>query len=155
MPNSRGLVVGLVLVALTLVPSSSADTPSPPTAQPAAVAHVEPAPTPADTVPATHPVSPIMLKLRAALDREREQIDALRLQLQPRVSHQEALALQRQIERVKLDTEVAILRIQADAAREAGHVTLAERLEVAATDLLTPPAATTPATRPAPRTAGR
>lgn len=155
MPSSRGFVVGLALVALTLVPSSSADIPSPPAAQPAIAAQVEPVPTPADTVPPARPVSPVMLRVRTALDREREQIDALRLRLRQKVGHQEAAALQREIERVKLDTEVAILRIQADVARKAGQVTLAERLEVAAAELLAPPAATTPAVRPAPRDPGR
>ena len=89
-------------------------------------------------VPAVPSRNPIMAEVRAAFDREREQIAALRARLQQQPDHQAALALQREIEKVKLDTEVAILRIQAGAAREAGHAALAERLEAAAKDLLDP-----------------
>jgi propanediol dehydratase small subunit len=97
----------------------------------------------------------MMLGVRAALDREREQIEILRTRLLATRDAQQALALQRQIEKVKLDTEAAILRIQAEAARKAGHTALAERLETAATELLVAPAPVTPAARPTPRGSSR
>lgn len=156
MPSSRSLlVVGLALVALAIAAPSSAETPSPGKVTPIAAAPAEPAAVPVDTVTPAPPRDPWMREVRVALDREREQIAGLRVRLQQKPDHQAALALQREIEKVKLDTEVAILRIQADAARKAGHAALAERLEVAAKDLLTPPAVTTLATRPAPRATGR
>jgi hypothetical protein len=155
MPTLRLLVAGISVGVVLSAAASIADTPSTNAPSPAAVAQEEPAPAPPDTAPATRAPSPLMLEVRAALEREREQVEALRARLKEKPGDREALALQREIESVKLDTEVTILRIQAGAARRAGHAALAERLEIAARDLLTPPAATTTAARPAPRAAGR
>ncbi len=155
MPDRQPLLAGLVLAALVLASASAAETPSSPATSPVAVAESVPIAVPADTVLSERPASAMMLEIRAALDREHEQVEGLRARLRQAPGHREALALQREIEQVKLGTEAAILRIQAGAARRAGYATLAERLEVAAQDLLAPPRATTLATRPAPRAAGR
>lgn len=155
MSTLRALSTGIALAALVLAAPSPAETPSGSATRPATVAPVEPAAAVADTLPAARHPSPMMLEVRAALERERERTETLRARLRERPGGQEALALQREIERVKLDTEVAILRIQAGAARKAGRTAQAERLEAAAADLLAPPPATAPVARPAPRAAVR
>ncbi len=155
MPTPRLLSAGVTFAALVLAAPSLADAPPTTAARPAAVAQAEPAVATGDSLPAARRMSPAMLDVLAVLDSEREQIEALRVRLRQVRGHREALEIQRDIERVKLDTEAAILRIQAEAARRAGHAALAERLEIAARDLLAPPVATTTAVRPAPRAAGR
>ena len=152
MPSLRLLFAGILVALLAPAVASAADTPGTTAAGPSAVAQEDPAAAAPDTAVAA---TPWMLEVRAALDREKEQIEALRTRLKAKPRDQEALALQREIERVKLETEAAILRVQAVAARTAGQAALAERLEIAARDLLTPPTATTTAARPAPRAAGR
>jgi len=108
-----------------------------------------------ETVTVAPARNPLMTEVRAALGREHEQLAALRARLAHTTDHRAALALQREIERVKLQTEVAILRIQASAARQAGHAALAARLDAAIENLLAPPAPAEPVKRPAPRASAR
>lgn len=150
-PATAVAVIGLLISA----GASLADTPSATTPKPSATAPAEPAAALPDTASLRRATSPMMLEVRAALDREREQVETLSARLKAKPGAREALALQREIERVKLDTEATLLRIQAGAARRAGHAALAERLEIAARDLLAPPTATATAARPTPRAGGR
>ncbi len=149
----------LCLVALLPAGPVPADTPAtrtPTTAVSAADsgAAAAPAATP-DTITVARERNPIMADVRAALEREREQVEALRVRLRGVTDHRAALAIQREIERVKLETEVSILRIQAGAARKAGRLALAKQIDEAIESLLAPPAPATPVTRPAPRAAAR
>ena len=142
----------LLVALLATTARAEAGRSAPATATPAA--GPDSAPVAVVRAPA-RPPSPMMLEIRAALDREREQIEGLRLRLRGASNAREALALERQVERVKLDTEIAILRIQADAARRAGRTALAARIDAAIGGLLAPPAPATPVARPAPHGSSR
>ena len=88
--------------------------------------------------------------MRAVLERERGQLDTLSVRLRTATSVREALACQLEIERVKRATEIALLRIQADAARRAGRTALAGQLEASIREIESPPVRGVPVSRPAP-----
>lgn len=70
-----------------------------------------------------------MKAIRAALDAEGEAVAELETRLAKSVDEGEILSLMREVERVKRETEWSVLRIQADFAREEGHVEQAEKIE--------------------------
>jgi hypothetical protein len=111
-----------------------------------------PAPVEEAAAPAVpkRPLSPMMTEIRALLDADAEQVAALRQRIAKASSPEEALVLQRQIEQLKLDTEVSLLRVQAKHARAAGRTEVASRLEAAISELLNPPKIQAPAARPVP-----
>lgn len=96
------------------------------------------------------PLSPLMIELRAVTDAEAVQVAALRERVAKAATPDEAIALQREIEKVKFDTEVALLRVQAKHARAGGRTEVAMRIEAAISELLNPPRIAAPAARPAP-----
>jgi len=111
----------------------------------------------ADTVSARvlrarqRPLSPMDTELMGVLDQEKAALAQLRLRFRATRDHREALAIQREIERLKVGTEVALLRIQADYARRQGRLATAQELEAAIHDILNPPVrpAVKPSERPA------
>jgi hypothetical protein len=144
------LVAVLVVLASVRDVARSADAPA---AAPASAATVGVTPAPA-TPPAAGRPSALMTEIRAALDAERDRVVALDARVRACTDRRQALALQREIESVKRDTEVTLLRIQATHARRAGRTALADRLEAAVAEMLAPPPpAATPVVRPEP--AGR
>jgi len=102
--------------------------------------------------PAPHarPLSPMLAEMQALLAAEREQLAALHARVAKAGSNDEALALQRAIEKLKFDTEVSLLRVQAKHARQAGRTEVAARIEAAITELLNPPKIVAPSARPVP-----
>ena len=125
--------------------------------QPAKAAPVAPASSaeaPAALAPApaapVRAASPMRLEMQALLAAEHEQVLALRERAAKAPSADEALALQREIEKLKFDTEVSLLRVQAKHARAAGRTEVATRIEAAVTELLSPPKVMAPAARPVP-----
>lgn len=91
--------------------------------------------------PAARTLSPLMTELRTLLDEERTSLASLGRQLAGTHDQASALAIQREVARVKLSTEVALLRVQAKHARAAGHAAFADELEAAARELESPTAA--------------
>jgi len=83
-------------------------------------------------------VSPMFAEMRGTLDAERSQLAVLHERFLRAATPAAALAIQREIERLKADTEVALLRIQATWARRAGKIEVATRIEAAITELITP-----------------
>jgi hypothetical protein len=141
------LVAVLFLLASARDVVRSADAP---TAAPAGAAPVGVTPAPVPQ-PAVSRSSALMTEIRAALDAERDRVAALDARVRACTDRRQALALQREIESVKRDTEVTLLRIQATHARRAGRTALAERLEAAVAEMLAPPPpAATPVVRPEP-----
>ena len=84
--------------------------------------------TPARIVP-KRPRTPMDVELFAILDRQREALAALRTRFKDAKDDRTALAVQREIDRLKRDTEISLLRVQADWARRAGRVEGARRIE--------------------------
>jgi hypothetical protein len=86
----------------------------------------------------TPPPTPHMLEIRAALDDGDRAISALRARLSPTASRAETTELKRRIARAKLESEAALLRIQASWARTEGREDLARRFESEAVAVLAP-----------------
>lgn len=151
----------LVSVSLAFAQEAKAPPPSVEKSGSAEVAKVAPvapasalAPAPEGETPAPavtkRPLSPMMLELQAVMTAEAEQVAALRQRAAKATSPDEALALQREIEKLKFDTEVSLLRVQAKHARAGGRTEVAARIEAAISDLLNPPKIAAPAARPVP-----
>ncbi len=98
--------------------------------------------------------SPLALALQATLDREAETMAALQVRLAATRDGETAFALQKQMEQLKFDTEIALLQVQADHHRIGGRVAAAEQLEAVIRDMKAPPRAFAPIQRPAPAGAG-
>jgi hypothetical protein len=102
---------------------------------------------------------PMAADMRAAVEHERTSLAELSRRFRAASSPEAALAVQREIERVKHETELTLLRIQADYARRAGLAGVAARIEAAIEEMTRPapsrldprapdrPARTTPAGR--------
>jgi hypothetical protein len=105
---------------------------------------------PPGAVVVKRPASPLMLDLMAVMDAEEKQIGVLQAKLAQATDAVSAIAVQREIEKVKFDTEVALLRVQATHARRAGRTALAVRIDAAIEEMLRPVARGVPIERPAP-----
>jgi hypothetical protein len=75
--------------------------------------------------------SPLVQELLAVADEERHRILELRRAIAAASDHARHLALQREVEAVKLATEIRLLRIQADHARRVGRARVADELDAA------------------------
>jgi hypothetical protein len=161
-PNSRpwiALALGLVLGAFAPVHADEA--PAAPKVEPAeapaaapvgplsAEAPDAPAATEAPVLPRRQP-SPMMVAIRAVLDAEAATVNGLRERIRAARTPDEAIALQRELERAKFEAEVSILRVQAKFAREGGRTALAEHLDAAIAQLTNPTKPVAPAARPIP-----
>ncbi len=104
------------------------------------------APTP--TTKRVAKLSPMMTEIRALLDGERNALKSLDERYRAAKDPVAAIALQREIARVKLDTEIAVLRVQAKHARVAGRAEVATSLETAIQQMLQPEAPPPATTRP-------
>ncbi len=127
----------LLLLAVLLC----AALPGPPAAAEDAVA---PAPK-----PRLAKASPMMVEIRAVLDEERASLKVLHERFRAAKDADAAIAIQREIARVKLDAEVSVLRVQAKHARAAGRADVAANLEAAIQQMLEPEAPPPSAPRPA------
>lgn len=88
------------------------------------------------------PPSPMMLEIKAALAVSETAVAELGAQLRSAADERDALRIQRAIADAKRDAEVAVMRIQARYAREAGDVETAEKIELAVARILNPVPAT-------------
>jgi hypothetical protein len=94
--------------------------------------------------------SPLMTAIDAIMLDSRDRIVLLRANLEKQGNPDEAMAIQRQIEDLKVETELNILRLQADHARARGDEELARSIDESITFMTTPRAKKAPVDRPAP-----
>lgn len=99
---------------------------------------------------ARRPLSPLAAELAQALEAERRALVALQARFDAALDEQAALAVQREIDRLKASTEVTLLRIQARHARLRGREAAARRIESAIEGLLQPPPVRDPSRRAVP-----
>ncbi|MBI5168586.1 MAG: hypothetical protein HZA61_03770 [Candidatus Eisenbacteria bacterium] len=135
---------GPVLPTLTGAPTQA------PLGDPAAVRALEALPLPKAAARQRPAATPLLSELFDVLDREDAQVAALQAELARTADPMAALAVQRRIEKVKQDSEVELLRVQATHARAAGKSALAAQLDAAIAELTAPRAAHEPVERPAP-----
>ena len=76
--------------------------------------------------------------IRRTLDEESRGLASLEARLETASTDAEALAIEREVEQVKAANELALLRIQAQEARDAGRIALAEEIERAIDAVLHP-----------------
>jgi hypothetical protein len=106
----------------------------------------EPAP-----LPETRKLSAFVLELRQAVDAERAALVLLQARFDRATNEGDALAIQREIETLKQNGEVQLLRIQAKHARLKGREAAARKIEAAIEAMLHPvPTPASPVVRPAP-----
>ena len=100
-----------------------------------------------DAAPA---LTPLMAEIQAVLADEQTRVAELEARLSSSLDEGAALALRRQIEQIKVETELNILRLQAEHARRAGQDEQAAAIEAAIAEMLSPRPAGVPSERPAP-----
>ncbi len=131
----RSIILALLLGASTALSVAGGSAHAQSVAAPAA-----PAPEPALFTPRVKP-TPMVAELLQSVEVERTQIAELRRSLASSRSSAHRLDLQRRIERIKLEGEVARIRVQIGYAQREGRRTVAESLEQAL-QMIQPP--TTP-----------
>lgn len=161
-PDRRALLAAIAaatLLSVSIAFAQEAQVTEPPAGrteavQPAKAAPVAPASSaeaPAALAPApVRAASPMLLEMQALLAAEHEQVLVLRERAAKAANADDAMALQREIEKLKFDTEVSLLRVQAKHARAAGRTEVATRIEAAISELVNPPKLKAPAVRPVP-----
>jgi hypothetical protein len=159
---SRGLLIAFaasfvlaIAIANAQAPQTSDPTVTPaPATESAAKATVAPSSAEGLTAPLSPalkaPASPMMIEMQAVMTAEREKVAELRARADKASTPDEAVAIQREIERVKFDSEISLLRVQAKHARAAGRTQVATSIEAAINELLSPPKLAAPAARPVP-----
>lgn len=101
--------------------------------------------------PGPHPeVNPLMVEIRSLLQEERAEVVTLAERFTAASDEQTALAIQQEIQEVKVRTELQILRLQADHARRGGREEVAQQIDAAITAMTTPRPVKEPVDRPAP-----
>jgi hypothetical protein len=95
-------------------------------------------------------LSPMLQEILAAWDASQVAVAALDQSFRAASDATTALAIQRQIEDLRQQTEVRILGIQAKYARQEGRIEDAEEIEAAIEEMTTPTPRGEPVDRPAP-----
>ena len=95
-------------------------------------------------------LSPMMLQISNACADEQAALAKLQTRLETATGESEILAVIREIEEVKIQTEIRILEIQADFARQEGNIEKAELIEAAIEEIIAGPPAGVPQPRQAP-----
>ena len=101
--------------------------------------------------PITRPAT-VAASITALIEAEGEQLRVLTRRLDATRDSDAAMGIQREIEQVKVQTELSILRLQSEHARRAGRIAVADRLDAAIREMVEPRPAMTPVSRPAPAT---
>jgi hypothetical protein len=146
-PPAGAALFALALAAPIAAAQAPRTAPAPAVATPLAE---EPAPAGAARPKPRRAANPLYPQIAAMLEAEREQIAALRVRLAATHDGDAAMAIQREIEHARAQTELGILRLQADHARKAGRTAVADGLDAAIRHLTQPPVRLQPAARPAP-----
>lgn len=148
--NRPSAVLVPLLGLLAIVPPAAGAESSATHVTPAAPTGAAPAaPELAPRLPA-HLMSPMVAEMFTALDEQRAKIARLRAELSQARDGARAFELQRALSAAKQETEVRLLRIQADHARRDGRLEVAANLEAAVLAMTSRVPARENATRPAP-----
>lgn len=130
---------GLAILLLTLLAGAA----------PAVRAEGE-APATTTATPRVARVNPMMTEIRAVLDGERTTLARLNQRFRAAADGADAEAIQKEIAQVKLDSEIAVLRVQVKYARAGGRDAVAAFLEGAIRAMQSPPVQLPAETRPVP-----
>lgn len=95
-------------------------------------------------------LKPMTMEINTVLDLARVEVAALQERFDNESNDNAALALSVQIEQIKINTELDILRVQKRYAEAAGNTELATELEEALTSMTSPRPRVQPVDRPAP-----
>jgi hypothetical protein len=96
-------------------------------------------------------LSPMAAEMQQAIRMERDGLRRLHARFQQTSDPHAALAIQREIEALKVGTELELLRIQANHARREGRVEAAKRIETVIEQILNPVVPKAPADMSRPR----
>lgn len=100
--------------------------------------------------------TPMMAEILTYLEERDRQFDTKRQQLTAaKADRARAAALQLELQAMKLETEIAVLRIQARYAVKEGRTSDAERIEASIQERLEPQVKVAPEPRPIPTSTGR
>jgi hypothetical protein len=108
-----------------------------------------------DTNSAAPQLKPMTMEINAVLEQSRLQVATLQDRFDNEPNAEAAVAIVRQIEQLKINTELDILRVQVRYARTAGNVELAQQIEASLTQMTTPAPRREPVDRPAPAAGNR
>lgn len=105
---------------------------------------------------ATEPqLKPMTVEINAVLEQSRLQVATLQDRFDNEPNAEAAVVIVRQIEQIKTNTELDILRVQVRYARTAGNEELAQKIEASLTQMTTPAPRREPIDRPAPDAGNR
>lgn len=166
-PRRLPLALTSAVVALAFAVAAHAQAPAPsagraaepgapatsPSAAPgqAATSAASSAAAPAAPVAAKRALSPMLAEMHTFIEAQDLKLAELNAKQAAAHTNDEGIALQQQIQALKLDTEVSLLRIQATYARREGRAQDADRIESVVRDMLSPPRIASPAAnRPIP-----
>ena len=90
------------------------------------------------------------LQIAAVLDNEQTQLKQLKARMAGAKDATTFLSIQREVEKLKVETEIALLRIQSGHARRQGLKAVADRIDAAIEEMLKPVPRGEPIARPAP-----
>lgn len=138
-------VAASLLSILLVSPGHAAESAAAPVPAPApssALSEIEP------RLPA-HRLSPMMAEIFAVIDAQRAKVAALRAERGKGPGGLRSLELERALSVAKHETELRLLRIQADYARREGRLEAAGQLEAAITAMSAPAVSSGPVARPA------
>jgi hypothetical protein len=131
-------------------PAATAETTSSAAANPDAGIPAENAPDVVAPLAGDTRLSPMLQEIKVLWETRQAERAALEEQFRMAGDEATALAIQREIEELMVQTELSILRIQADHARREGRIADAEKIEAAITEMTSPPELPPPPERPAP-----
>ena len=100
--------------------------------------------------PPTAQPSPMMRQIQDVLDMQQTTVAQLEDRFQAVTDEATALAIQREIRAILIQTELDILRIQADFARREGRDAVVRAIEISIERMISPPPPQAPTDRPAP-----
>lgn len=156
--KQSSLFAALVALALS-APAFAAE--SAPAAEPvietpaAEVSAAATTPAPAAVRRAPHRMTPLAIAMAGVVESEKASMATLKARLASAKDGAAMDAVNREIEQLKVDTEVQLLTLQATHHRQNGRPALADELEMAIRELRMPQRALEPASRPAPVTTPR
>jgi len=98
---------------------------------------------------------PMTMEINAVLEQSRLQVSTLQDRFDNEPNAEAAVVIVRQMEKVKINAELDILRVQVRYARTAGNEELAQKIEASLTKMTTPAPRREPVDRPAPDAGNR
>lgn len=134
-----GLTAGTAVVAGALPEPATPVAPDPEGVETTAAATVAPR--------APESFTPCQQAIQALLEQEAARLAELEARVPAAADAAAFLSLQREIEQVKQDTELQVMRTQAEFARLEGRVEQAERIEAALAEMAAPRPAAAPTER--------